>query len=339
LIEFVKPKITKIDEATDYGKFVIAPLEGGYGTTLGNSLRRILLSSLPGAAVKNVQIDGVLHEFSSISGVREDVTQIILNLKGLALKMLVNTEKTLEIDITGPKVVTAGDILTDADVEILNKDLYICTVAKNATFRASIVVTLGCGYVSADENKQENTLIGVLATDSLYTPVRRVNYQVEAMRLGKRDDYDKLTLEIWTDSSLSTEEAISLSSKILIEHLTLLSNLAKISIPTEIMLVERKVKKKIINPEMIIEDLDLSVRSYNSLKRSGINTLKELTAVSKSEILKVRNLGRKSIDEVREKLHELGMDFRKEKVKEKNVKEDKAKAKIHNVANNTKEAT
>jgi DNA-directed RNA polymerase subunit alpha len=335
LIEFVKPKITKVDEATDYGKFVIAPLERGYGTTLGNSLRRILLSSLPGAAVKNIQIDGVLHEFSSIPGVREDVIQIILNLKGLALKMFVNEEKTLEIDIIGPKVVTAGDILTDADVEILNKDLHICTVAKNATFRASIIVALGCGYVSADENKQENTLIGVLATDSLYTPVRRVNYQVEAMRLGKRDDYDKLTLEIWTNSSLNAEEAISLSSKILIEHLSLLSKLAKITIPTQIILVERKVKKKIANPAMIIEDLDLSVRSYNSLKRFGINTLKELTNVRESEMLKVRNLGRKSINEVKEKLHELGMSFRREKVGGEN---DEEETKIYDLGDNgTKE--
>jgi DNA-directed RNA polymerase subunit alpha len=311
LIEFEKPTITKIDEAVDYGKFILEPLERGYGTTLGNSLRRILLSSLPGAAVKSIQIDGVLHEFSSIPGVREDVTQIILNLKGLALKMFVNVEKTLEIDITGPKIVTAGDILTDADVEILNKDLYICTVAKGATFRASIVVNLGRGYVTADENKQGNASIGVLVTDSVYTSVRRVNYQVEATRLGKRDDYDKLTLEVWTDASLNAEEALSLSSQILMEHLNIFKELANVSLPKEI-LVEKKEKKKIINPEMIIEDLDLSVRSYNSLKRFGINTLKELVSKPESEMLQVRNLGRKSLEEVKAKLHELGMEFRKD---------------------------
>ncbi|MDR1521720.1 MAG: DNA-directed RNA polymerase subunit alpha [Streptococcaceae bacterium] len=311
MIEFEKPTITKIDEAVDYGKFILEPLERGYGTTLGNSLRRILLSSLPGAAVKSIQIDGVLHEFSSIPGVREDVTQIILNLKGLALKMFVNVEKTLEIDITGPKIVTAGDILTDADVEILNKDLYICTVAKGATFRASIVVNLGRGYVTADENKQGNASIGVLVTDSVYTSVRRVNYQVEATRLGKRDDYDKLTLEVWTDASLNAEEALSLSSQILMEHLNIFKELANVSLPKEI-LVEKKEKKKIINPEMIIEDLDLSVRSYNSLKRFGINTLKELVSKPESEMLQVRNLGRKSLEEVKAKLHELGMEFRKD---------------------------
>jgi DNA-directed RNA polymerase subunit alpha len=310
LIEFEKPTIRKIDEDIDYGKFVVEPLERGYGTTLGNSLRRILLSSLPGAAVKSIQIDGILHEFSSISGVREDVTQIILNLKSLAFKMFVNAEKTLEIDIIGPKVVTAGDISTDADVEILNKDLYICTVAKNANFRASIVVTLGRGYVSADENKQDNAFIGVLATDSIYTPVRRVNYQVESTRLGKRDDYDKLMLEVWTDSSLNAEEALSLSSQILIEHLNIFKKLSNISLPTEV-LVERKEKKKPINLEMLIEDLDLSVRSYNSLKRFGINTLKELISKPESEMLQVRNLGRKSLEEVKAKLYELGMEFRK----------------------------
>ena len=219
MIEFEKPRITKIDEDRDYGKFVVEPLERGYGTTLGNSLRRILLSSLPGAAITNIQIDGVLHEFSTIKGVREDVVQIILNIKGLALKLFAEEEKTLEIDITGPATVTAGDIIVDSDVEILNKDMYICTVAEGATFHARLTVKPGRGYVQADENKKEDMPIGVLPVDSIYTPVRKVNYQVENTRVGRRDDFDKLTMEIWTDGSIIAQEALSLAAKILTEHL------------------------------------------------------------------------------------------------------------------------
>ena len=201
MIEFEKPRIAKIDEEKDYGKFIVEPLERGYGTTLGNSLRRILLSSLPGAAITNIQIDGVLHEFSTVKGVREDVAQIILNIKGLALKMYGQEEKTLEIDITGPATVTAGDIIVDSDVEILNKEMYICTVSEGATFHARLTVRPGRGYVQADENKKDDMPIGVLPVDSIYTPVRRVNYQVENTRVGRRDDFDKLTIEIWTDGS------------------------------------------------------------------------------------------------------------------------------------------
>ena len=236
MIEFEKPRITKIDEDRDYGKFVIEPLERGYGTTLGNSLRRILLSSLPGAAITNLQIDGVLHEFSTIKGVREDVTQIILNIKGLALKLYDEGEKTLEIDITGPANVTAGDIITDSDVEIMNKDLFICSVSEGATFRASLTVKPGRGYSRADENKSEDMPIGVLPVDSIYTPIKRVNYQVENTRVGRRDDFDKLTLDVWTDGSIAPQEAISLSAKILTEHLDIFVNLTDDAKNAEIMI-------------------------------------------------------------------------------------------------------
>ena len=232
MIEFEKPRIEKIDENRDYGKFVVEPLERGYGTTLGNSLRRILLSSLPGAAITNIQIDGVLHEFSTIPGVREDVTQIILNIKGLALKLYAEEEKTLEIDITGPATVTAGDIIVDSDVEILNKDLVICSVAEGAIFHARLTVKPGRGYVQADENKKEDMPIGVLPVDSIYTPVRRVNYQVENTRVGRRDDFDKLTMEIWTDGSIIPQEALSLAAKIMTEHLDIFVNLTDEAIKT-----------------------------------------------------------------------------------------------------------
>ena len=292
MIEFEKPRIEKIDENRDYGKFVVEPLERGYGTTLGNSLRRILLSSLPGAAITNIQIDGVLHEFSTIPGVREDVTQIILNIKGLALKLYAEEEKTLEIDITGPATVTAGDIIVDSDVEILNKDLVICSVAEGATFHARLTVKPGRGYVQADENKKEDMPIGVLPVDSIYTPVRRVNYQVENTRVGRRDDFDKLTMEIWTDGSIIPQEALSLAAKIMTEHLDIFVNLT--------------------DEAKNAEELDLSVRSYNCLKRAGINTVQELTNKSEPEMIKVRNLGRKSLEEVKLKLHDLGLGLRKD---------------------------
>ena len=311
MIEFEKPRISKIDEERDYGKFIVEPLERGYGTTLGNSLRRILLSSLPGAAITSIQIDTVQHEFSTIVGVREDVSQIILNIKGLALKLYGSEEKTLEIDITGPAVVTAGDIIVDSDVEILNKDMYICTVSEGATFRARLKVKAGRGYVQADENKTEDMPIGVLPVDSIYTPVRRVNYQVENTRVGRRDDFDKLTMEIWTDGSIEPLDAMSLAAKILTEHLDIFVNLTDEARHAEIM-VEKEETKKEKMLEMTIEELDLSVRSYNCLKRAGINTVQELTNKSEPEMIKVRNLGRKSLEEVKNKLHDLGLGLRKD---------------------------
>lgn len=311
MIEFEKPRISKIDEERDYGMFIVEPLERGYGTTLGNSLRRILLSSLPGAAITSIQIDTVQHEFSTIVGVREDVSQIILNIKGLALKLYGSEEKTLEIDITGPAVVTAGDIIVDSDVEILNKDMYICTVSEGATFRARLKVKAGRGYVQADENKTEDMPIGVLPVDSIYTPVRRVNYQVENTRVGRRDDFDKLTMEIWTDGSIEPLDAMSLAAKILTEHLDIFVNLTDEARHAEIM-VEKEETQKEKMLEMTIEELDLSVRSYNCLKRAGINTVQELTNKSEPEMIKVRNLGRKSLEEVKAKLHDLGLGLRKE---------------------------
>ncbi|CAI3425207.1 DNA-directed RNA polymerase subunit alpha [Enterococcus cecorum] len=311
MIEFEKPRIAKIDEERDYGKFIVEPLERGYGTTLGNSLRRILLSSLPGAAITSIQIDTVQHEFSTIVGVREEVSQIILNIKGLALKLYGSEEKTLEIDITGPAVVTAGDIIVDSDVEILNKDMYICTVSEGATFRARLKVKAGRGYVQADENKTEDMPIGVLPVDSIYTPVRRVNYQVENTRVGRRDDFDKLTMEIWTDGSIEPLDAMSLAAKILTEHLDIFVNLTDEARHAEIM-VEKEETQKEKMLEMTIEELDLSVRSYNCLKRAGINTVQELTNKSEPEMIKVRNLGRKSLEEVKNKLHDLGLGLRKD---------------------------
>lgn len=313
MIEFEKPKIHKIEETKDYGRFIVEPLERGYGTTLGNSLRRVLLSSLPGAAITDVQIDGVLHEFSTVDGVLEDVTKIILNLKKVALKINGEDKQDLEIDVTGPLEVTAGDIQGSSDVEILNPDQYICTVADGATFHARLSANTGRGYVSADENKAkaDDMPIGVLPIDSLYTPIERVNYQVEKTRVGQKDDYDKLTLDVWTNGSLTPSEAISLSAKILTEHLTLFVDLTDEAKNAEIMVEkEETAKEKML--EMTIEELDLSVRSYNCLKRAGINTVQELTDKSEADMMKVRNLGRKSLDEVEGKLAELGLSLRQD---------------------------
>lgn len=313
MIEFEKPKIHKIEETKDYGRFIVEPLERGYGTTLGNSLRRILLSSLPGAAITDVQIDGVLHEFSTVDGVLEDVTKIILNFKKVALKINGEDKQDLEIDVTGPLEVTAGDIQGSSDVEILNPDQYICTVADGATFHARLSANTGRGYVSADENKAkaDDMPIGVLPIDSLYTPIERVNYQVEKTRVGQKDDYDKLTLDVWTNGSLTPSEAISLSAKILTEHLTLFVDLTDEAKNAEIMVEkEETAKEKML--EMTIEELDLSVRSYNCLKRAGINTVQELTDKSEADMMKVRNLGRKSLDEVEGKLAELGLSLRQD---------------------------
>ncbi|AUJ29031.1 MAG: DNA-directed RNA polymerase subunit alpha [Liquorilactobacillus hordei] len=311
MIEFEKPKIHKIEENLDYGKFVIEPLERGYGTTLGNSLRRILLSSLPGAAITDIQIDGVLHEFSTIKGVLEDVTQIILNLKKVALRVDSEENQTLEINVAGPLEVTAGDIQGSSDVEVLNPDLYICTVAEGASFHVRMTANTGRGYVSADDNKAraDDMPIGVLPIDSIYTPIERVNYQVEKARVGQRDDFDKLTLDVWTNGAVTPSEAISLSAKILTEHLTLFVDLTDEAKNAEIM-VEKEETHKEKMLEMTIEELDLSVRSYNCLKRAGINTVQELTNKSEADMMKVRNLGRKSLEEVKNKLVDLGLSLR-----------------------------
>jgi DNA-directed RNA polymerase subunit alpha len=313
MIEFEKPKIHKIEESPNFGKFIVEPLERGYGTTLGNSLRRILLSSLPGAAITNIQIDGVLHEFSTIKGVREDVTQIILNLKKVALKIDSEEDQALEIDVTGPLDVTAGDIQGGAEVEVLNKHLYLCSVAEGASLHVRMNANKGRGYVSADENKAkaDDMPIGVLPIDSIYTPIERVNYQVEKTRVGQKNDYDKLTLDVWTNGSISPSEAISLSAKILTEHLTLFVDLTDEAKNAEIM-VEKEETHKEKMLEMTIEELDLSVRSYNCLKRAGINTVQELTNKSEADMMKVRNLGRKSLEEVKNKLVDLGLSLRHE---------------------------
>ncbi|MGE6807868.1 DNA-directed RNA polymerase subunit alpha, partial [Bacillus thuringiensis] len=277
MIEIEKPKIetVELNEDAKYGKFVIEPLERGYGTTLGNSLRRILLSSLPGAAVTAIQIDGVLHEFSTVEGVVEDVTTIILNLKKLALKIYSEEEKTLEIDVQGEGIVTAADITHDSDVEILNPDLHIATLAKDAHFRVRLTAKRGRGYTPADANKSEDQPIGVIPIDSIYTPVSRVTYQVEKTRVGQVANYDKLTLDVWTDGSIGPKEAISLGAKILTEHLNIFVGLTDEAQNAEIMVEkEEDQKEKVL--EMTIEELDLSVRSYNCLKRAGINTVQEL---------------------------------------------------------------
>ncbi|WP_017729573.1 DNA-directed RNA polymerase subunit alpha [Halalkalibacterium ligniniphilum] len=313
MIEIEKPNIETIEISEDakYGKFIIEPLERGYGTTLGNSLRRILLSSLPGAAVTSVQIDGVLHEFSTIEGVVEDVTTIILNLKKLALKIYSDEEKTLEIDFQGEGVVTAGDLTHDSDVDVLNPDLHIATLTKGAHLHMRLVAKRGRGYVLAEGNKNDDQPIGVLPIDSIYTPVSRVNYQVENTRVGQVTNYDKLTLDVWTDGSIRPEEAVSLGAKILTEHLNIFVGLTDQAQNAEIMVEkEEDQKEKVL--EMTIEELDLSVRSYNCLKRAGINTVQELTQKTEEDMMKVRNLGRKSLEEVQEKLGELGLGLRKE---------------------------
>lgn len=313
MIEIEKPKIETVEISDDlkYGKFVVEPLERGYGTTLGNSLRRILLSSLPGAAVTSIQIDGVLHEFSTIEGVVEDVSSIILNIKKLALKIYSDEEKVIEIDFKGDGVVTAADITHDSDVEILNPDLYIATVANNGHLRMRMYAQRGRGYTPADQNKREDLPIGVIPIDSIYTPVSRVNYTVENTRVGQSSDYDKLSLDVWTDGSIGPKEAISLGAKILTEHLNIFVGLTDEAKTAEIMVEkEEDQKEKVL--EMTIEELDLSVRSYNCLKRAGINTVLELANKSEDDMMKVRNLGRKSLEEVKAKLEELGLGLREE---------------------------
>ncbi|KRM80618.1 DNA-directed RNA polymerase subunit alpha [Fructilactobacillus sanfranciscensis DSM 20451] len=315
MIEFEKPNIHKIEETNNYGEVVVEPLERGYGTTLGNSLRRILLASLPGAAVTSVQIDGVLHEFSTVKGVTEDVTKIILNLKKLKLKIDSedNDIHTLSINVTGPADVTAADITTDSETTILNPDLHIATVAEGATLHMTMTANKGRGFVSAEENKARNDdmPIGVLPIDSIYTPIERVNYQVEDTRVGQRDDFDKLTLDVWTNGSISPSDAISLAAKILSQHLDMFVDLTDRAQKANVM-VEKEETHKEKMLEMSIEELDLSVRSYNCLKRAGINTVQELTDKSMADMMEVRNLGRKSLEEIENKIDALGLSFRKE---------------------------
>lgn len=313
MIEIEKPEITTIQVSDDekYGKIVIEPLERGYGTTLGNSLRRILLSSLPGAAVTSIQIDGVVHEFATIDGVVEDVPTIILNIKNLALKLYTEEDKVLELNAVGPKIVTAADIIHDNDVQILNPELEICTLAEGAEIKMLLNASTGRGYVRSDFNKSDDTTIGVLPIDSIYTPVKKVNYQVENTRIGQQNICDKLTLDIWTDGSISPEKSLSLAAKILIEYLNVFVDLNEEARDVEIMVEKEKTEKEKVLV-MTIEELDLSVRSYNCLKRAGINTIQELTNKTEAEMMKVRNLGRKSLTEVKNKLNDLGLGLRDE---------------------------
>jgi DNA-directed RNA polymerase subunit alpha len=313
MLEIEKPKIETVEINTNakYGKFVVEPLERGYGTTLGNSLRRILLSSLPGAAVTSIQIDGVLHEFSTVEGVEEDVASIILNIKKLALKIYSDEEKVIEIDVKGDGTVTAADITHDSDVEILNPDLYIATIAKDGHLRMRMYANRGRGYARADQNKREDLPIGVIPIDSIYTPVSRVNFQVENTRVGQLAHFDKLTLDVWTDGSIGPKEAIALGAKIFTEHLNIFVGLTD-EAQTDEIIVEKEEDQKEKVLEMTIEELDLSVRSYNCLKRAGINTVHELANKSEDDIMKVLNLGRKSLEEVKVKLEDLGLGLRKE---------------------------
>jgi DNA-directed RNA polymerase subunit alpha len=310
MIEIVKPTITKeIDENGHYGKFVVEPLERGYGTTLGNCMRRILLSSLPGAAITSVKIDGILHEFSTIPGVKEDVTEIILNLKRLAVKINGNEDKRAIINAVGAKEVTAADIIVDSDTEIFNPDLHIATLAENATLVMEMNISSGKGYVPAEQNKTESTPIAVIPVDSIFTPVKKVNFTVENTRVGQVTDYDKLILELWTDGSITPEEGVSIGAKIMQEHLNLFIGLGSDVDEMEFM-IEKDEDRKEKALEMTIEELELSVRSFNCLKRANINTVEELTQRTEEDMMKVRNLGMKSLVEVKNKLAELGLSLK-----------------------------
>ena len=316
MFDFNKPniEITDISEDRTYGRFVIEPLERGYGTTLGNSLRRIMLSSLPGSAISSVKIDGVLHEFSSIPGVREDVTEIIMNLKSLAIKNTSESEeaKTAYIEFEGEGVVTGRDIQVDSDIEIVNPDQIIATLNGGADSKLFIELTIssGRGYVSADKNKKEDLSIGVIPMDCIYTPVERVNLIVENTRVGQITDYDKLTLDVWTKGTLFPDEAVSLAAKVFSEHLKLFVDLSEVAQSAEVMIEkEDNEKEKVL--EMSIDELELSVRSFNCLKRAGINTVEELTNKTPEDMMKVRNLGRKSLEEVLAKLEDLNLELNK----------------------------
>ena len=322
MIEIEKPNITTVDLSEDgrKGTFIVEPLERGYGITLGNSLRRVLLSSLPGVAVTNIKIDGVLHEFSTVPGVKEDVTEIVLNVKGITAKLHTNSPKTVVIDVIGEQVVTAGDIKQDTDIEILNPDHHIATVAQGERFYMELTFDNGRGYVSQERNKQIHTSllgsnvsapIGTIYTDSIYTPVYNVRYTVDSTRVGTVTDYDKLTIEIETNGTISAKEAVSLGAKILNEHLNLFVDLSEMASKESIM-VEREetIKEKVL--EMTIEELDMSVRSFNCLKRAGIDTVEDLTNRTEEDMIKVRNLGKKSLEEVIQKLASLGLTLKKD---------------------------
>ena len=311
MIEFEKPNIEclAINEDESYGKFVCEPLERGYGMTIGNSLRRILLSSLPGAAITSVKIEGVLHEFSSIPNVVEDVPEIIVNLKCVRLKMHENEVKTIKIDFNGEGEVKAGDIITDSSIQILNPDLHIATVAEGGSLKMEMTVDRGRGYNVAEKNKVPNQAIDVLPIDSIFTPVKKVNYQVENTRVGQTVDYDKLTIEVWTDGSLKAYEALSLAAKVMTGHLELFIDLSEAARNTKVMVEKAETKRERIL-EMPIEDLELSVRAYNCLKRAAINNVQDLVNKSENEMMKIRNLGRKSLKEVMDKIKEMGLSFR-----------------------------
>ena len=312
MIEIEKPRIEiiEVNEDNTYGKFVVEPLERGYGTTIGNSLRRVLLSSLPGAAISSIKIQGVLHEFSTVPGVLEDVPEIILNIKDIAAKLYSDEPVTLRLEVDGPQVVTAGDIITGPDVEILNKDQYIATVNEDGRLDMELEMIKGRGYSTAERNKRENQSVGAIPIDSSFTPVNKVNFTVEDTRVGQITDYDKLTLEVWTNGTIKPEEATSLGAKILTEHLNLFIGLTDHVSDVEIMVEkEEDQKEKVL--EMTVEELDLSVRSYNCLKGAGINTVDELIQRTEEDMMKVRNLGKKSLAEVKGKLAELDLSLRK----------------------------
>ena len=314
MIEIEKPNISTVNLSEDgrSGTFIVEPLERGYGTTLGNSLRRVLLSSLPGVAVTSIKIDGVLHEISTVPGVKEDVTEIVLNVKGITAKLYSDSPKTVVIDCSGEREVTAGDIKQDSDIEILNPEHHIATLSEGSRLYMELTFDHGRGYVSQERNKQlGQPAIGTIYTDSIYTPVYNVSYSVENTRVGSNTDYDKLTLEVLTNGTISAKEAVSLGAKILNEHLNLFVNLTDDAKKAEIM-VERQetIKEKVL--EMTIEDLDMSVRSFNCLKRAGIDTVEDLTKRTESEMIKFRNLGKKSLDEVIQKLHSLGLELKRE---------------------------
>lgn len=313
MIEFEKPNIECVEADTEnnYAKFECQPLERGYGMTIGNSLRRILLSSLPGTAITSVKIEGVVHEFATVPNVVEDVPEIIVNLKGVRLKSSDNEEKIMHIDFKGPGEVTAKDIITDGTVEILNGDLHIATVEEGGHFQVELTADKGRGYNTADKNKKQNQALNVLPIDSIFTPVKKVNYAVENTRVGQMVDYDKLTMEVWTDGSLKPFEALSLAAKVMTGHLELFIDLSETAKHTQVM-VEKEESKKEKILEMPIEELELSVRSYNCLKRAGITTVEDLANKSESDMMKVRNLGKKSLDEVINKLHSLELDFAKD---------------------------
>ena len=313
MIEFEKPNIEclEVDDNNNYAKFVCEPLERGYGVTIGNSLRRILLSSLTGCALTSVKIEGVLHEFSSIPNVVEDVPEIIVNLKNVRLKFTENEEKVMRINFKGEGEVTAGDIITDGTVEILNPDLHIATVAEGGQLIMELTADMGRGYSPSEKNKKPNQDISVLPIDSIYTPVKKVNYQVKNTRVGQMVDYDKLIIEVWTDGSLKAHEALNLAAKVMTGHLELFIDLSEATKNTQVMIEKEESKKEKVL-ETSIEELELSVRSFNCLKRAGISTVEDLTNRSENDMMKVRNLGKKSLDEVIAKLHSLGLNFRQE---------------------------